>query len=238
MNKDDYKVVGDFYDQVYYQEAKQSDNVSRHYHALAAKIGLKSGDKLLDIACGTGTWLKVALDFGADIHGIDISVRAIEICQNQFPNYTINVGIAENIKFPDAFFDVITCLGSLEHFLDQSKALKEMIRVAKPDARYLILVPNAGFLTYRLGLFNGTQQQTVKETIKSLDEWQVLFEQQGLTIVSRWADFHILSKDWIMRKPYILMVPRIIQALLLLIWPLNWQYQVYHLCIFNEKTRD
>ncbi|QPK63420.1 class I SAM-dependent methyltransferase [Methylomonas sp. LL1] len=230
MNEKDYKIVGDFYDQVYYQKISQSDNPNRHYWSLAKKIGIKPGEKLLDIACGTGSWLKTASDFGANIHGIDISGRAIEICQKKFPNNSIKEGIAENLPFPDAYFDIVTCLGALEHFLDQPKAIREMIRVAKPNARFLILVPNAGFLTFRLGFFKGTQQQEVKETIKSLNEWQTLFNQQGLNIVSRWADFHVLSKYWIVRKPYGMLVPRLIQALLLLVWPLSWQYQVYHLC--------
>jgi ubiquinone/menaquinone biosynthesis C-methylase UbiE len=230
MTGKNYKVVSDFYDQVYYKETQQIYNLNRYYRTLAKKMGIKPGEKVLDIACGTGSWLMATSDFGADIHGVDISDRAIEIGKNSLPNSTLKVGTAENLPFPDAYFDLVTCLGALEHFLDQPKAIKEMIRVAKPTTRFLILVPNSGFLTYRLGLFKGTQQQTIKETINSLDEWEKLFNQQGLTTVNRWADTHVLSRSWILRKPYFMVIPRLIQALLLMIWPLNWQYQVFHLC--------
>lgn len=237
MVENDYNAVGEFYDQVYYREGTHSGDLARYYRNLAQKINIQAGEKLLDIACGTGNWLKEAASFGADIHGIDISARAVEICQKRFPGRAIEVGIAENLPFPDACFDTISCLGSLEHFLDQPKAIQEMIRVAKPTAQFLILVPNSGFMTYRLGLFKGTQQQAVKETIKSLEEWKALFNKEGLVVEKRWADHHVLSKSWIIRKPYIMILPRLIQALLLLIWPLNWQYQVFHLCRFANNSK-
>lgn len=230
MVENDYNAVSEFYDHVYYKENTHSDALERHYINLAKKINIKPGEKLLDIACGTGHWLKAAATFGADVHGVDISARAVEICRKRLPGAAIEVGIAENLPFPDTYFDTITCLGSLEHFLDQPKAIQEMVRVAKPTAQFLILVPNSGFLTYRLGLFKGTQQQAVKETIRSLDEWKTLFNHEGLIVEKCWADHHVFSKNWIVRKPYTMILPRLIQALLLLIWPLGWQYQVFHWC--------
>lgn len=230
MNKNDYQAVEKFYDTVYYSAASQAKKPSFHLRTLAKKINIKPGEQLLDIACGTGAWLEAASKSGAQVNGIDISTRAIEVCHGRLPDSHVEVGIAESLPFPDAFFDVITCLGSLEHFLDQPKAIEEMVRVAKPDARFLILVPNAGFLTYRLSLFKGTQQQAIKETIRCLDDWEALFSRSGLTVESRWADYHILSKEWILRRPYRMLLPRLIQAIILLVWPLNWQYQVYHLC--------
>jgi ubiquinone/menaquinone biosynthesis C-methylase UbiE len=230
MNKNDYQAVENFYDTVYYSATSQAKKPSFHLRKLAEKINIKPGEQLLDIACGTGAWLEAANQSGAQIHGIDISTRAIEVCRKRLPDSHVEVGIAENLPFPDAFFDIITCLGSLEHFLDQPKAIEEMVRVAKLDARFLILVPNAGFLTYRLRLFRGTQQQAIKETIRSLDDWKALFSRSGLTVESRWADYHILSIEWILRRPYRMLLPRLIQAIALLIWPLKWQYQVYHLC--------
>ncbi len=229
MIKNDYEKVSDFYNKVYYQSVSLDENTGSHYLKLAKKINLATGESILDIACGTGKWLKAATDMGAIIHGVDISSEAIGICKQRFPNNVMEVGLAENLPFPDNYFDVVTCLGSLEHFLDQAKAIREMLRVAKPSARFLILVPNAGFLTYRLGLFKGTQQKEIKETIKSLEDWQNLFFEQGLSVKRRWADYHIMSKDWLLRRPYGMLIPRILQALLLLVWPLTWQYQVYHL---------
>ncbi|MGB2681189.1 MAG: class I SAM-dependent methyltransferase [Candidatus Competibacter sp.] len=197
---------------------------------LADQLRLVPGQQVLDVACGVGGWLEIAASRGATISGIDISERAIDICRQRLPEGEFQVGPAETLPFPDRRFDLITCLGSLEHFLDQPSALREMVRVAKPDARLLILVPNAGFLTYRLRLYSGTHQQAVRETIRTLEEWQQLFGEAGLEIINRWKDLHVLSRSWIVRPPWYWIPLRFIQALALAVWPLEWQYQVYHQC--------
>jgi SAM-dependent methyltransferase len=118
----------------------------------------------------------------------------------------------------------------LEHFLDQQQALREIKRVLKPGKKVLILVPNSGFLTYRFGLYKGTNQASVRETIRSLKEWSEMFNDAGLKIIDRWKDLHILNLQWLLRKPMYLIPARLVQALSLISWPLSWQYQVYYLC--------
>ena len=230
MKQDEHQQVARFYNDVYYRNATVNTHRSRHLVKLADRLRLVPGQQVLDVACGVGGWLEIAASRGATISGIDISERAIDICRQRLPEGEFQVGPAETLPFPDRCFDLITCLGSLEHFLDQPGALREMVRVAKPDAQLLILVPNAGFLTYRLRLYGGTQQQAVRETIRSLEEWQQLFGDAGLEITDRWKDLHVLSHSWIVRPPWYWIPLRFIQALALAVWPLNWQYQVYHLC--------
>ena len=162
--------------------------------------------------------------------GIDISSRAIEVCRKRMPTGEFEIGPAETLPFSDDQFDLVTCLGSLEHFLDQPGALREMARVTGERGRVLILVPNAGFLTYRLGLYRGTHQQTIRETIRTLDEWQRMFSSAGLDVIDRWRDLHVLDRSWILRPPRLVVPIRLMQALALAVWPLQWQYQVYHLC--------
>jgi hypothetical protein len=105
-----------------------------------------------------------------------------------------------------------------------------MVRVAKNEATFVILVPNKDFLTRKLGLFGGTYQVDAKEVVRTLEEWKFLFSSAGLTINERWKDLHMLNRDWITRgKPYMWPI-RALQCLLLPVWPLKWQYQVYHRC--------
>ena len=106
-----------------------------------------------------------------------------------------------------------------------------MIRTAKPDAMFLLLVPNAGFLTRRLGLYAGTHQAAMREEIRSLQAWQELFASAGLCVIKRWKDLHVLSLSWITQGPWYQWPLRAAQALALPFWPLSWQYQVYHLCV-------
>ena len=235
MRSEDHDKVARFYDQVYYRDAIAQGAPSPHLKRLARRLGITAGEQLLDIACGAGDWLVAAAERGAVVSGIDISEKAVAVCQQRLPDSELRVGPAETLPFADNRFDFVTCLGSLEHFLDQPKALRELVRVAKPNATVLILVPNSGFLTYRLGLYKGTHQQAVHETIRSLEEWREMFEAAGLEVHDRWKDLHVLTQSWILRPPLYLVPLRLVQGLALTVWPLSWQYQVYHRCRIRRK---
>jgi SAM-dependent methyltransferase len=229
-NKVSHRTIAGFYNNDYYRDAGLHPASQYDYRDLLARLHLRADDRVLDIACGTGNWLAVAGQHSEHIFGIDISETALGVCRGRLPSAGICAGLGEKLPFADANFDVITCLGSLEHFLDQSQALQEICRVANDGARILILVPNAGFLTYRLGLYRGTNQSRLRETIRSISDWQDLFDQSGLTVTDRWADLHVLDRSWIMRGVWYRIPLRALQALILLIWPLQWQYQVNFLC--------
>ena len=81
----------------------------------------------------------------------------------------------------------------------------------------------------------GTHQAQVHEEDRSLEEWQALFESAGLRVERRWRDLHVLSASWIFRGPWYLWFIRATQALALPLWPLSWQYQVYHLCGLKHR---
>jgi SAM-dependent methyltransferase len=227
---DNHTVVRRYYNERYYHVTAPAAKATSHLRRLASRLGVRPGQSLLDVACGSGVWLLAAHLAGMKVAGIDISNKAVEAARKTVPGADIRCGVAEKLPWEDKTFDVVTCLGSLEHFVDKKRALSEMNRIAKTDAQILILVPNAGFLTRRLGLFTGTEQAAVIEEVKTLSEWNAFFEACGLRVVERWRDLHVLSKEWIMKGPWYLWPFRIVQALLLAVWPLSWQYQVYHLC--------
>jgi len=226
--EDPYRDIAGFYNHEYHAGTGRTHG--HQYTDLLARTCPQTGDYVLDIACGTGAWLAVAGQQGAGIFGVDISETALKICKVRLPGAGICASLGEKLPFPGRCFDVITCLGSLEHFLDQEQALQEIRRIARETARIVILVPNAGFLTYRVGLFKGTEQSRVRETIRSIDEWRALFDQAGLAVSEMWADLHVINRDWILRGKWYRIPLRALQAVMLLIWPLQWQYQVYFLC--------
>jgi 2-polyprenyl-3-methyl-5-hydroxy-6-metoxy-1,4-benzoquinol methylase len=226
----DLATLRDYYDEVYYRHAQGEESIPTHYVRLARHFEPWNGKTLLDIACGTGLWLRAATQFGAICTGVDISRNALDVCRQSLPQAELHCGPAEQLPFGNEQFDIVSCLGALEHFLEPLAALREMVRVAKPSAAFVLLVPNSGFLPLRLGLYSGTQQADVREEVRSLSEWTKLFDSAGLRVRYRWKDLHVLSPSWIFRGAWYRWPLRAAQALVLPFWPLSWQYQVYHLC--------
>mgnify|MGYP002379057313 CR=1 FL=1 len=227
---DKFDSIRNFYDNEYYAHVMGETGLPWHCRRIGARLGDMSGRAVLDVACGTGEWLGFFHRQGAMVSGIDLSQRAIDECLRRFPDGEFACGPAESLPFADMRFDLVTCMGSLEHFLDKPRALAEMKRVAKPGAAFLILVPNAGFLTRRLGLYGGTQQVKAKEDVYELAVWQRLFESAGLQVNELWRDLHPISWSWIARGSVLAWPVRAAQAFALAAWPLRWQYQVYHYC--------
>lgn len=223
--------IKDYYNEVYHGGGSVGNpGMTAYYRRLAAKIAIKPGQRVLDVGCGTGEWLDACSEIGARVHGIDLSAKALEIAARRMPDGVFHEQPADHFPYPENYFDVITCLGSLEHFMDQQASLREIVRVAGPGSRILILVPNRDFLTRRLGLFSGTDQVNAREVVLTIQEWEKLFRESGLAIQSRWKDLHILNWEWIRLRGLLHAPLRLVQCMLLLAWPLQWQYQVYFLC--------
>lgn len=233
-DKENLEKMREFYDSVYYKNIQSNRNVSIHYRKLASRIGIEEGQHVLDVACGAGNWLLACSELGATPHGIDLSEKAVDICRSTMPNGEFHSGPAESLPFEDNKFDSVSCLGSLEHFVNPERALKEMVRVAKDKAKFILLVPNKDFLTRRLGLYSGTNQVEAKEDVRSLEGWERLFESAGLKVDERWKDLHVLSWSWITSRRWYHVPLRTLQAVMLIAWPLTWQYQVYHLCTIQK----
>jgi ubiquinone/menaquinone biosynthesis C-methylase UbiE len=226
--------IRDYYDRVYHRDAGFEAKISHHLRRLAWHFQPWQGKRLLDVGCGSGTWLRATADLGAIPTGVDISQVALDACKRALLSADLHCGPAESLPFTEAQFDFVSCLGAIEHFLNPQAALREMVRVAKPNAVFLLLVPNADFLPRRFGMYSGTEQIAVHEEIRSLRGWQMLFESVGLQVHRRWKDLHVLSFSWIMQGAWYLRPIRLAQAMALPFWPLSWQYQVYHFCSFKE----
>lgn len=222
--------VKDFYDSEYYATLPDILEASSHHKKLATKLGIKNGMNVLDVACGTGAWLKAVSELGANIAGIDLSEKAIQFCQKHLPEGDFYCQPATPLPFPDNQFDVVTCLGSLEHFPNQLSAVKEISRVLKPTGKAIILVPNSEFLGLKLGLFKGTDQTKAIEKPATLQEWEKLFSEGGISHVSSWKDTHILSRQWILQRGRLNAISRAAISLAAYSLPLRMQYQVYFEC--------
>ena len=116
----------------------------------------------LDIACGTGRFLKYA-DFGADI-----SSEMIKISQNKYPDKTLKVAKAECLPFNNMQFENITCFHLMMHLNNRtlSTILTEAHRVLKPVGRFIFDVPSEKrrkLTKYKSSSWHGGHQISVKE---------------------------------------------------------------------------
>jgi len=68
---------------------------------------------------------------------------------------------------------------------------------------------------------------SVREYVLPLEDWRKIFE---AAVDQRRVGWYVLSHPWILNGPSYLWPFRALQAVLLLVWPLGWQYQIFHLC--------
>jgi 2-polyprenyl-3-methyl-5-hydroxy-6-metoxy-1,4-benzoquinol methylase len=102
---------------------------------------------ILDVGCGPGMMAEYTIAKGFDFFGIDISEKMIDECNNNFGHISsthFSVGKLQKLDFPDAFFDVVLCMGALEYVQrdEVDTALSEMMRVLKPDGKIIMSVMN------------------------------------------------------------------------------------------------
>jgi ubiquinone/menaquinone biosynthesis C-methylase UbiE len=189
----------------------------------------RPGTSVLDVSCGSGFLLQAARQRGLSAFGVDLSDAAVRLAHQVSPDARVAVGTGEELCFRDGSFDYVTCLGSLEHFLDLSRGLREMLRVAKPGAQFCIMVPNRDFAGWKLLGHRGTAQQDINERLLSLREWRQTFEQHGMRVrrvlPDRWhavkwrSDPHRGRRaPWHVAKAFLL------EAAWRLL-PLSWEYQ-------------
>lgn len=99
--------------------------------------------KILDVACGTGNFLKKIdkKNKRLKLFGIDNSTGMISVA-NQHPGaINFKVASAEKIPFEDNSFDLVTVIDAFYYFQDNGAALKECSRVLKPNQYLFIFYP-------------------------------------------------------------------------------------------------
>ena len=108
---------------------------------------IKPGDKVLDVACGTGNLTLTAQSYAGSagkVHGIDAAPEMIEVAKQKAarfrPDVVFDVGLAEKLAFPDASFDVVISRLAIHHLPGDLKhqAFAEILRVLKPGGNLLI----------------------------------------------------------------------------------------------------
>lgn len=157
--------VKNWYDRMYVQKGKAFTRPPDAFPIFLDYLNINGGENFIDIGCGRGDLLLSASQRGLRTFGVDLSDEAVKISQTVSPDSFVCNSPAESIPFPDGFFDYVTCIGSLEHFVDMDKSLTEMIRVMKDNARLCVSVPNSNFIYWRIFGNSGTPQKEMIERL-------------------------------------------------------------------------
>lgn len=109
-----------------------------------AEFSQYRGKKVLEIGIGLGADHQRFAEAGAELYGIDLTVRAVKLVRRRFKGLGLSsqlrVGDAENLEFPDDMFDLVYAWGVIHHSPDTRKAAQEIIRVLKPGGTFKVMI--------------------------------------------------------------------------------------------------
>ncbi|ALE08012.1 ubiquinone biosynthesis methyltransferase UbiE [Arthrobacter sp. ERGS1:01] len=101
-------------------------------------VGAVPGQRVLDLAAGTGTSSEPYADAGIAVVACDFSVGMLKVGKRRRPDIDFIAGDATNLPFADNSFDATTISFGLRNVIDPKKALREMLRVTKPGGKLVV----------------------------------------------------------------------------------------------------
>ncbi len=120
-------------------------------HAKGADLGLIlellsdiKDKKALDIATGAGHTAITLAKAGAEVVATDITVEMLEQTQinakkESLSNVTCKLADAEDLRFADNSFDIVTCRIAAHHFANPNKFVAEVARVLKKNGSFILI---------------------------------------------------------------------------------------------------
>lgn len=229
--------IVEFYNK-HYKESDLFYPNERLYRWILNKIKSECGEQLLDIACGLGIMSKIGNKMGFNSIGVDVSYQALIRAINEFSGNKLTLADGEHLPFSSGSFNVITNIGSLEHFISMETGMNEMKRVLKHNGTIALLLPNSYYLfdiiweVLRKG-YRPSHLQPV-ERFATSGEWQEFIKSSGYEIqyVCKYNfSFPTTKNDW---KYYLRRPQRLIKVIFGPLIPFNLSY--CFLFIIKPKT--
>jgi demethylmenaquinone methyltransferase/2-methoxy-6-polyprenyl-1,4-benzoquinol methylase len=106
--------------------------------AVVRALDVRSGERVLDLAAGTGTSSEPFATVGADVVPADFSLGMLRVGKQRRPDLAFTAGDATRLPFADAAFDAVTMSFGLRNVVDTGAALRELLRVTRPGGRLVV----------------------------------------------------------------------------------------------------
>ena len=144
--------------------------------ALRKAVAPHPGERILDLAAGTGASSAALAKGGAEVVACDLSEGMIEVGRQRHPDIEFVQGNALDLQFEDASFDAVTISWGLRNIPDPARALREMARVVRPRGRLVVYEfstpPNAVFRR----LYNFYQSTVMPVMAKAMSSNDVAYD--------------------------------------------------------------
>ncbi|WP_380166525.1 demethylmenaquinone methyltransferase [Jannaschia sp. R86511] len=101
-------------------------------------LDARHGEKVLDLAAGTGTSTEPFADAGVRAVACDFSLGMLQVGRRRRPDMSFLAGDATRLPFADASFDAATISFGLRNVVDPDAGLAEMLRVVRPGGRLVV----------------------------------------------------------------------------------------------------
>lgn len=135
---------------------------------VAEAVAGRSNPRILDCGCGTGANLVLLNEFGR-ASGFDLSWRGLEFARRYGLRRTARASMT-HIPFADDAFDLVTAFDVLYSLAeeDESHALAEMLRVAKPGGTLIVNVAALGILRGNHALFGAEVRRSTRRRLRAV----------------------------------------------------------------------
>jgi SAM-dependent methyltransferase len=94
---------------------------------------------VLDAGCGSGRTMAELVQYG-EVHGLELDPEAAQVARDR-GHGEVHTGPLEELPWPPATFDLITCLDVIEHIPDDRATLRALREACKPGGWLLLTVP-------------------------------------------------------------------------------------------------
>ena len=106
--------------------------------AVVDAVAPQRGERVLDLAAGTGTSSEPFVSAGATVVPCDFSLGMLAVGKRSRPGLAFTAGDATRLPFADASFDAVTTSFGLRNVVDAHTALREMARVTRSGGRLVV----------------------------------------------------------------------------------------------------